>query len=740
MRKKLIFIKYLLFITPILSVNYVLAEVQISTDVIDVKYPLINDNISSGKTLNKDQISHGAIDSSDAGSLLNYFVGTNNISNAGASGMPVIHGLADDRIKVRVDGMDLISGCASHSNSPFSYIDINNISELKVFAGITPVSMGGDSIGGTVIVNSKAPEYSKSSEIIKKGSLRSFYRSNSQALGTNINAVIATDRLSFKYSGNYTDAKNYSSADNFKEGATPVGRDWINGAEAGSSAYKISNHLFGLGFKKGSSELNLKVSIQHSPYQGLINQRMDMTGNDSSSFNLKYSDKYNWGDIEARTYIESTDHAMNFGSDKRYWYSNNAPGNPMDSEGINLGFTVKADINLDENNTLTVGSEVQRYRLDDLWAASGSGSMSPDTFVNINNGSRDRYDIYGELTHSWEPDLLTSVGLRYGEVRMNAGEVHGYADVNTYGGMANNQRANSDTFNASDRTKTNHNWDLTALAEYVISPTLTSELGYAIKNRSPNLYERYTWSTWTMAANMNNSYGDGNGYVGNINLAPEKAHTIAWSTDWHDPKKESYQVKFNPYFTYVDDYIDAVSCAEVGKSCMSRSDGFSTLSLDNQSARIFGFDISAYKNLGYYNYFGDLRVTSSLTYVRGRNNDTHDNLYRIMPLNLKATLEQSLGAWNNRLELMLVKEKGRTSAIRNENQTPGYNLVNIASDYSYKNVMLNLSLANVFDRRYSDPLGGTYLGQGSTMMTGVKNGTAVPGMGRSFNVGVLYNF
>ena len=80
--------------------------------------------------------------------------------------MPVIHGLADDRIKVRVDGMDLISGCASHSNSPFSYIDINNISELKVFAGITPVSMGGDSIGGTVIVNSKAPEYSRSSEII----------------------------------------------------------------------------------------------------------------------------------------------------------------------------------------------------------------------------------------------------------------------------------------------------------------------------------------------------------------------------------------------------------------------------------------------------------------------------------------------------------------------------------------------------------------------------------------------
>ena len=740
MQKKLRAIQYLLLVIPFLSFNYVLAEIQIDTDIINIQYPLNNGSISSGKILKKDKINSRVIDSSDAGSLLNYFVGSDNISNAGSSGMPVIHGLADDRIKVRVDGMDLISGCASHSNSPFSYIDINNISKLKVFAGITPVSMGGDSIGGTVIVDSKAPEYSKSSEIIKKGSLRSSFRSNNQAFGANINTVIATDKLYFKYSGNYTDAKNYSSADDFKVGATIVGRDWIDAAEAGSSAYKISNHLFNLGSKKGSSELNLKVSIQHSPYQGLINQRMDMTGNDSRSFNLKYSDKFNWGNIEARTYIESTDHAMNFGSDKQYWYPNNAPGNPMDSEGINLGFTVKADINLDENNTLTVGSEFQRYRLDDLWAASGSGSMSPNTFVNINDGSRDRYDIYGELTNLWEPDLLISVGLRYGMVRMNAGEVHGYADLNTYGGMTNNQKANSDTFNASDRTRTNHNWDLTALAEYIISPTLTSELGYAIKNRSPNLYERYTWSTWTMAANMNNSYGDGNGYVGNINLNPEKAHTIAWSADWHDSKKDDYQVKFNPYYTYVEDYIDAVTCGEVGKSCMSRSDGFSTLSLDNQSARIFGFDISAYKNLGYYSYFGDLRVTSLLAYVRGRNNDTHDNLYRIMPLNLKATLEQNKGAWSNRLEVMLVKEKGKTSAIRNENQTPGYGLVNITSDYSYKNVILNLSVANVFDRRYSDPLGGTYLGQGSTMMTGVKNGTAVPGMGRSFNVGVLYNF
>ena len=52
---------------------------------------------------------------------------------------------------------------------------------------------------------------------------------------------------------------------------------------------------------------------------------------------------------------------MNFGPNKKYWYSNNAAGNPMDSDGLNLGFTVKADINLDDDNILTLGSEFQRY-------------------------------------------------------------------------------------------------------------------------------------------------------------------------------------------------------------------------------------------------------------------------------------------------------------------------------------------------------------------------------------------
>ena len=87
-----------------------------------------------------------------------------------------------------------------------------------------------------------------------------------------------------------------------------------------------------------------------------------------------------------------------------------------------------------------------------------------------------------------------------------------------------------------------------------------------MKTRSPNLYERYTWSTWMMAANMNNTYGDGNGYVGNVSLKPETAHTLSFSSDWHDETKKYWSFKSTPYFTYVDDFSDMPSEGFVDQS------------------------------------------------------------------------------------------------------------------------------------------------------------------------------
>lgn len=139
---------------------------------------------------------------SDTARLLDGQPGVSFYGAGGVSSLPVIHGMADDRVRVKVDGMDLISACANHMNPPLSYIDPSSVGNIKVYAGIAPVSVGGDSIGGTIQVNSQAPEFAREGQgTLIKGQAGVLYRSNGNARGANLTTMIASESLSMMYSG-----------------------------------------------------------------------------------------------------------------------------------------------------------------------------------------------------------------------------------------------------------------------------------------------------------------------------------------------------------------------------------------------------------------------------------------------------------------------------------------------------------------------------------------------------------
>jgi iron complex outermembrane recepter protein len=680
----------------------------------------------------------------DTARLLEQEAGLSFYRAGGVSSLPVIHGLADDRVRVQVDGMDLISSCANHMNPPLSYISPANVAYIDVFKGISPVSFGGDSIAGTILVNSVVPEFSDSSEILlSNASINTFYKSNNNARGVNLNASVANDEVYVRYTGSTAEANNYHAGSDFKPaGQAAVGRGFLDADEVGSTYYRAINHALALGVKRDNHLFQFKLGLQDIPKQGFPNQRMDMTGNTATQFNLKYTGDYDWGKLETQAYHERVRHSMQFGDDKQFFYGpgNNVPGMPMDTLGRTSGAKLKASIDISERDLLRVGTEYQRYRLDDYWSPSQApgapviGMMSPNTFLNINNGQRDKYDVFAELESQWSQQWMTQVGLRNSTVKMDTGEVQGYN--NSLVGMAAYGVAAA-AFNAADRSQTDNNIDITALAKFTPSTSQSYEAGYAMKTRSPNVYERFAWAnTNTMVMNMNNWYGDGNGYVGNLNLDPEKAHTFSATGKWNDAANQNWQVKATPYFTYVDDFIDAVACSEVGKTCMPRTDGFVNLSLDNQSARLYGLDIYAKKSLTHGSKIGHFSATGLLSYVRGENTKTNDDLYNIMPLNVRLGVEHQLGTWKNHLELYMVAAKNNVQAVRRELETDGYSLVNFYSSYDWKHARFDLGFENVFDKGYADPLGGAYLGQGATMGTGVNRGIQVPGMGRSVNVGL----
>jgi iron complex outermembrane receptor protein len=686
---------------------------------------------------------------SDTASLLRDVPGMSLYGAGGVSSLPVIHGMADDRVRTKVDGMDLISACGNHMNSPLSYIDPTNVGRVKVFAGITPVSVGGDSIGGTIIVNSADPVFAKAGEgPLFQGEAGAFYRSNGNGYGGNVVATLANENISLTYTGSSAQSDNYKSARKFKpSGAAATGRGWIDGDEVGSTAYHSINQTIGLALRNENHLVDFKVGFQNIPEQGFPNQRMDMTDNDATFFNLRYKGSYQWGNLESRLYHEHTRHSMNFGPDKQYWYGD-APGMPMETRGKNTGLTVKADIPLNERDILRTGIDLQNYRLNDWWPPSGSpgmmGMMAPNTFQNINDGKRDRYDVFGEWEANWTKQWTSLLGLRYSTVRMDTGDVQGYSNGN--GGGMHNYLSESTAFNARNHERTDHNVDVTALARYTPNDNQTYEAGYARKGRSPNLYERYTWSTSGMSMIMVNMVGDGNGYVGNLDLKPETANTVSATADWHDATKELWGLRVTPYYTYVNDYIDARRCTgPMMSSCAAASqtatNKFVLLQYTNQDARLYGADISGFFPLAKGTGFGNFTVRGLLNYVNGKNKKTDDDLYNIMPINAKLALEQKFGNWTNIAEGHFVGAKDNVSDVRNEIKTSGYSLFNLRSSYDWKPARIDFGIENVFDKQYRLPLGGAYTGQGATMGTNsIPWGNAVPGMGRSFYAGVNYKF
>lgn len=677
---------------------------------------------------------------SDTASLLGEVAGISLYGAGGVSSLPTLHGLADDRLRIKVDGMDLISACGNHMNPALSYLDPSQVGSIQVFTGITPVSVGGDAIGGSIQVGSQAPEFAKAGEgLLRKGQVGAFYRSNGNGRGGHVNAMLATETFSLRYNAASAESGNYEAAQNFKTAITaPAGVAIPGPKEVGSSQYRARNQSLNLALRGTDQLVELRLGRQDIPFQGFPNQRMDMTRNTSDQVNLRYFGQTAWGSVEARLYTEATRHTMNFLDNKLSAIG--ARGMPMDTEGQNTGAVAKADVALSGRDSVKLGAEWQRYRLSDWWdpISTVAGMMAPNPFWNIRDGQRDRMDLFAEWEARWSAQWLSQLGVRGSSVTMDTGKVQGYnnvAGMMGYGDPANPSSVPG-AFNALDHRRTDTNWDLSALARHTPNDQTRFEAGYSRKARSPSLYERYTWSTNNnMVMNMINWVGDANGYVGSLTLRPEVAHTLSATADWHAPDSQQWGLQATAHGSYVEDYIDAVSCATVGRVCPTRTDKFVNLSFANQSARIYGLDLSGYAAVAQTAAYGDFSVTGLLSVVKGKNASTDDTLYNTMPLNARLALVQRFGGWRNTLELQWVDAKSDVSKVRNETKTAAHTLLNLRGSYEWKQARLDIGLDNALDSFYTPPLGGAYVGQRGSVW-----GIPVPGAGRSLHVGVTLKF
>ncbi len=653
-------------------------------------------------------LASGQTSSSDTASLLS---SVDSAQAGGVSGLPILHGLGDDRIRILVNGVPMASACPMHMNPPLSYIDPSNVARIEVLPGVTPVRLGGDSIAGTIQVDSAPPVFAATEGSLERaGRLSTFYRSNSAALGgTAAISMVSTD-LSLAFTSSATRAGDYY------DGA---------GERINASRFETLNSQFTAAYRSGNHLFEAQAALQHIPYEGFPNADMDMQANVAAFFNGRYSGGYGWGDLHINAYYDHIRHEMNGNAPDRYPPSVSITGFgefPIRERGQDFGYRVDASIVASMQDTVRIGNELHAQTLDDRWPGPPAGMMFD--YVSLNNATRMQWGTFAEWERRWNDRWTTQLGLRNDTVRMDTGSVQGYDGIDPAAAA----------FNATHRARVDVNFDSTLLVRFQPDDREDYTLGLARKNRSPNLYERYAWGTNTIGTVT--WFGDGNGYTGNPDLKPETADTASVSGNWHDRDTRVWQSRVTAYFTAVQNYIGVLPLCAPSCSGMPASQ----LLFANQRARLYGGDVKAAYMLSDNAVSGVFRITGSAGWVHGEDLSTRTPLYRVMPLHSVIALEHEFGGWSSALRFHTVARKTEVDPVRLEPSTPGYALVDLRTAYEWRNVRLDFAISNLLDRQYASPLGGTW--QSALYPPGYAGATfrPLPAAGRSFDTGFSVKF
>ena len=650
----------------------------------------------------------GQVVSSDTASLLR---GIDWAQGGGVSGLPMIHGLGDDRLRTLVNGVPMASACPMHMNPPLSYIDPSEVDHIDILPGVTPVRLGGDSIGGTIQVESASPVFAASdAALATAGRVSSFYRSNSSALGGSAVASVASADFSLGYAGSIIRAGDYYA------GA---------GERINASGFETQNSELRAAYREGAHLVEVTTAWHHIPYQGFPNSDMDMTGNVASSFNARYTGGYEWGELHLNTYYDNVSHDMNGNGPYRYPPGLSLTGFgefPTHERGRDYGYRADAGIAVSRRDTLRIGSELHAQTLDDRWPGAPMDMMFD--YISLNDASRRQWGTFAEWERRWDGHWASEFGVRNDTVHMDTGPVQGYDGLDT----------TAVSFNALNRARTDVNIDATFQLRFQPGDNESYILGLARKNRSPNLYERYAWGTDTMGTVT--WFGDGNGYTGNPNLKPETADTASFAADLHDRDARAWQLRLTPYFTNVQNYIGVIPLCGLGCAEMPGAQ----LLFVNHRARIYGADANGSYTVSENTVSGTFKVTGAAGYVHGEDLTTQTPLYHIMPIHGSLALEHELGSWSNALALHMVGRKTAVDPIRLEPPTAGYFLLDARTAYEWRHVRLDVAITNVLDRQYDNPLGGTW--QSAPYPPGYGGATfrPLPAPGRSFDMGVSVKF
>lgn len=615
----------------------------------------------------------------DVAELLSRVPGAAVVRNGAQTGIVQLRGLFNERVRVRVDGMSITPACPNHMDPPLHYAGLEALDALEVIVGATPVSQGGDSIGGSVEARSLPPRFAADPAWQPHARIEAGYASGNDGRQAAVELGAFSDVLGLRYLGGYQDAGNYESAR----------------GEVADTGYTSERHALAAAYRHGSGEWELEAGSHRAREVGTPTLPMDMVKDDAGRIRLAFRGDTPLGRLEAGVYRHEIEHLMdNFSLRPVAGMRMQAPSTSNDT-GMTLALANPAG-----RGTLKMGVDIHANDLDVYQQNLSMGGVRQDTF---RDARRDRYGVWGEWEGSVAPRWRMNAGLRGEVVRMDSGDIVDFFGANAAAAAA---------FNALDHRRTDSHLDATLALSRALRRGFSLEGALTRKSRSPSVLERYLWTPASASAGQ----ADGRTYLGNLGLEPEVAHAVNLGIKL---KRPGLRAQAGVFRQDVSDFIQGQPIAMLDGS------GRPVLQYSNVNARLWGGEVSLHRR------YGALELGTWVSLTRGKNTDNGDNLYRIAPLRGGVSTDYRMQAWRVGGEWIVSARKKDVAAYNGELPTPGYGILNLHAGMSpLKNLNFGAGVDNVLDKPYYDPLAGVNRVSGGV----VPVGGIMPAMGRSLYV------
>lgn len=667
----------------------------------------------------------GTVSSLDAADLLKYVPGANVHRNGPLTGIAYFRGLYNEPVNVLTDGMSLKNAGPNSMDSRMSYIPVTMVRSIKTWRDVTPVSSGLETMGGSIITESRKVDFTDSSQFEFHGFGAAGYSWVNDGRYGAVLAGVANQHYRVHFSGTTERGDDYRYKGDTVLDPTEYARD----------TYQV-----GLGIKRSGHEFGITYDNKHTGFSGTPSLPMDIRYVDADVVHGDYGwDMGSIGKVKFKGWYQSSRHVMT------NYHLRQPPADPkkfryMKTEVEAGGYKFAWTLPEIANGELEIGFDGDIASHDAVVKNPNNKAFFVEAFNDVR---RNRYGAYVGWRGEPIKKLQLLAGVRYRHTYMDAGRVDSLPARNLKGpGILR------DRFNGSNRKQRQNDVDLALDLRYSFSDSLDLTLGLARKTQAPTYQQRYLW----LPIEATGGLADGRVYVGNVGLDSQKAYEVVAGFDLHlDELWMLQNVYFEPrgFYRYINDYIQGVPATDkvvrnVANVLLPNGcpNGPSTgadcvLQYANIDAQIYGADAQAGFSIGDH-----WRVDGLLNYTRGeRISGPDDNLYRIAPFNGRLKVTYSIWDFAFSTEYVGALRQNKVAKFNNERKTSDWSILNVRLQYqpSYKYVdglKVAFGVDNIFDNEHADHLNGINRARGNKLAVGQR----VRNPGRNVYATLSYEF